>query len=66
MFDPNFHQAMLEVEDHSKESGLVVQEIQKGYMMKGRLLRPSMVGVTKKSEKNSEKGVNNSKKSEEK
>ena len=65
-FDPNFHQAMLEVEDHSKESGLVVQEIQKGYMMKGRLLRPSMVGVTKKSEKNSEKGVNNSKKSEEK
>jgi molecular chaperone GrpE len=65
-FDPNFHQAMLEVEDHSKESGLVVQEIQKGYMMKGRLLRPSMVGVTKKSEKNSEKVVNNSKKSEEK
>ena len=65
-FDPNFHQAMLEVEDHSKESGLVVQEIQKGYMMKGRLLRPSMVGVTKKSEKNSEKGANISKKSEEK
>jgi len=65
-FDPNFHQAMLEVEDHSKESGLVVQEIQKGYMMKGRLLRPSMVGVTKKSEKKSEKDENNSKKSEEK
>ena len=65
-FDPNFHQAMLEVEDHSKESGLVVQEIQKGYMMKGRLLRPSMVGVTKKSEKKSEKNENNSKKSEEK
>ena len=65
-FDPNFHQAMLEVEDHSKESGLVVQEIQKGYMMKGRLLRPSMVGVTKKNEKKSEKDENNSKKSEEK
>jgi molecular chaperone GrpE len=65
-FDPNFHQAMLEVEDHSKESGLVVQEIQKGYMMKGRLLRPSMVGVTKKNEKKSEKDEINSKKSEEK
>ena len=57
---------MLEVEDHSKESGLVVQEIQKGYMMKGRLLRPSMVGVTKKNEKKSEKDEINSKKSEEK
>ena len=65
-FDPNFHQAMLEVEDHSKESGLVVQEIQKGYMMKGRLLRPSMVGVTKKNEKKSEKDEINNKKSEEK
>ena len=65
-FDPNFHQAMLEVEDHSKESGLVVQEIQKGYTMKGRLLRPSMVGVTKKNEKKSEKDEDNSKKSEEK
>ena len=50
-FDPNFHQAMLEVEDSSKDSGIVVQEIQKGYMMKERLLRPSMVGVTKKSDK---------------
>tara|TARA_B110000438_G_C15798676_1_gene644034 strand:+ start:1342 stop:1896 length:555 start_codon:yes stop_codon:yes gene_type:complete len=50
-FDPNFHQAMLEVEDGGKDSGIVVQEIQKGYMMKDRLLRPSMVGVTKKSEK---------------
>ena len=47
-FDPNFHQAMLEVEDSNKESGTVVQEIQKGYMMKNRLLRPSLVGVTKK------------------
>ena len=47
-FDPNFHQAMLEVEDSNKESGTVVQEIQKGYMMKNRLLRHSLVGVTKK------------------
>tara|TARA_Y100000590_G_scaffold438181_1_gene560678 strand:+ start:618 stop:1292 length:675 start_codon:yes stop_codon:yes gene_type:complete len=46
-FDPNFHQAMLEVDDSSKEPGIVVQEIQKGYIMKGRLLRPAMVGVTR-------------------
>ena len=50
-FDPNFHQAMLEVEDNSKEPGIAVQEIQKGYMMKGRLLRPSLVGVSKKTTK---------------
>jgi molecular chaperone GrpE len=50
-FDPNFHQAMLEVEDDTKDSGIVVQEIQKGYMMKDRLLRPSMVGVAKKNDK---------------
>ena len=49
-FDPNFHQAMLELEDNTKEPGTVVQEIQKGYMMKDRLLRPSLVGVTKKIE----------------
>ena len=54
-FDPNFHQAMLEVENNTKESGIVVQEIQKGYMMKGRLLRPSLVGVAKKREENEEK-----------
>ena len=48
-FDPNFHQAMLEIENNSKETGTVIQEIQKGYMMKNRLLRPSLVGVTKKS-----------------
>jgi len=46
-FDPNFHQAMLEIDDTSKESGTVVQEIQKGYTMKDRLLRPSLVGVTR-------------------
>jgi len=51
-FDPNFHQAMLEIEDQNKESGIVVQEIQKGYTMKERLLRPSLVGVTKKTSKN--------------
>jgi molecular chaperone GrpE len=47
-FDPNFHQAMLEVENSTNEAGTVVQEIQKGYMMKDRLLRPSLVGVSKK------------------
>lgn len=54
-FDPNFHQAMLELEDNTKEAGTVIQEIQKGYMMKNRLLRPSLVGVTKKIEEKSEK-----------
>jgi len=52
-FDPNFHQAMLEIEDDSKNPGIVVQEIQKGFMMKERLLRPSLVGVTKKREQKS-------------
>jgi len=54
-FDPNFHQAMLELEDNTKETGTVVQEIQKGYMMKNRLLRPSLVGVTKTREEKTEK-----------
>ena len=54
-FDPNFHQAMLEVEDVNKDAGIVVQEIQKGYMMKSRLLRPSFVGVTKKKEQKENK-----------
>ena len=54
-FDPNFHQAMLEVENNAKEPGTVVQEIQKGYMMKDRLLRPSLVGVAKKREEKKEK-----------
>ena len=53
-FDPKFHRAMLEVENNTKESGIVVQEIQKGYMMKNRLLRPSLVGVTKKREEKEE------------
>ena len=46
--DPNLHQAMMELEDDSKEPGTIVQEIQKGFMMKDRLLRPSLVGVSKK------------------
>ena len=54
-FDPNFHQAMMEVENNTKEPGTVIQEIQKGYMMKDRLLRPSLVGVTKKVEEKKEK-----------
>ena len=61
-FDPNFHQSMLEVEDNTKEPGTVVQEIQKGYMMKDRLLRPSLVSVTKKREEKLEKTTNDDKK----
>ena len=52
-FDPNFHQAMLEVNNSGKENGVIVQEIQIGYMMKNRLLRPSLVGVAKKTDKDS-------------
>ena len=47
--DPNFHQAMMEIEDDSKEPGTIIQEIQSGYMMKDRLLRPALVGVSKKT-----------------
>ena len=58
--DPNLHQAMMEIEDDTKEPGTIIQEIQKGYMMKDRLLRPSLVGVSKKkSEKNDDKSKNN-------
>ena len=53
--DPNLHQAMMEVEDDNKEPGTIVQEIQKGYVMKDRLLRTSLVAVSKKPEKNEEK-----------
>ena len=49
--DPNFHQAMMEIEDDQKEPGTIVQEIQKGFTIKDRLLRPSLVGVSKISEK---------------
>ena len=58
--DPNLHQAMMEIEDDTKEPGTIIQEIQKGYMMKDRLLRPSLVGVSKKkSEKNDDMSKNN-------
>ena len=53
--DPNLHQAMMEVEDDTKEPGTIVQEIQKGFMLKERLLRPSLVGVSKKKAKEEEK-----------
>ena len=49
-FDPNIHKAMMEIEDDQKETGTIVQEIQKGFTIKDRLLRPSLVGVSKKSE----------------
>ena len=49
--DPNLHQAMMEIEDEDKDNGVIVQEIQKGFMMKDRLLRPSLVAVSKKVEK---------------
>ena len=66
--DPNLHQAMMEIEDDSKEPGTIIQEIQKGFMMKDRLLRPSLVGVSKKKleEKNdNEKSEENKEKKEE-
>jgi molecular chaperone GrpE len=53
--NPNFHQAMMEIEDDEKEPGTIVQEIQKGFMIKDRLLRPSLVGVSKKTEKKEDK-----------
>ena len=52
--DPNFHQAMLEIDDNQKEPGTIIQEIQKGFMMKDRLLRPSLVAVSKKINKKDE------------
>ena len=57
--DPNFHQAMIEIEDDQKEPGTIIQEIQKGFMMKDRLLRPSLVGVSKKTEEKEEKSEEN-------
>ena len=57
--DPNFHQAMMEIDDDQKEPGTIIQEIQKGFMMKDRLLRPSLVGVSKKTENKDEKNGEN-------
>ena len=57
--DPNFHQAMIEITDDLKEPGTIIKEIQKGFMMKDRLLRPSLVGVSKKTENKEEKSEEN-------
>ncbi len=57
--DPNRHQAMMEIEDDKKEPGTIVQEIQKGFTIGNRLLRPSLVGVSKKSENKDQKDEEN-------
>ena len=57
--DPNFHQAMMEIEDDTKEPGTIIQEIQKGFTIKDRLLRPSLVGVSKKVTTKEEKTEEN-------
>ena len=57
--DPNFHQAMMEIEDDTKEPGTIIQEIQKGFTIKDRLLRPSLVGVSKKTENKDAKNQEN-------
>ena len=57
--DPNMHQAMMEVEDDTKEQGTIVQEIQKGFTMKDRLLRPSLVAVSKKKDSENQKNQEN-------
>jgi len=57
--DPNFHQAMIEIEDNQKEPGTIIQEIQKGFTIKDRLLRPSLVGVSKKVENKDNKKQEN-------
>ena len=57
--DPNYHQAMIEIENDSKEPGTIIQEIQKGFTIKDRLLRPSLVGVSKKTKLNDKKDEEN-------
>ena len=64
--DPNLHQAMMEIVDEQKEPGTIIQEIQKGFMMKDRLLRPSLVGVSKKTTIKEEKSEENKEKSDNK
>ena len=64
--DPNFHQAMIEIEDDTKEPGTIIQEIQKGFTIKDRLLRPSLVGVSKKVVKKDEKTEENQQNSKDK
>ena len=58
-FDPNLHQAMMEIEDDQKEPGTIIQEIQKGFTIKDRLLRPALVGVAKKTENVAQKDEKN-------
>ena len=62
--DPNLHQAMLEIEDDQKEPGTIIQEIQKGFKIKDRLLRPSLVGVSKKPGNKDKKNEENKEKSD--
>ena len=57
--DPNLHQAMMEIEDDEKEPGTIIQEVQKGFMIKERLLRPSLVGVSKKKDQKNEENKEN-------
>ena len=57
--DPNFHQAMMEIEDDQKEPGTIIQEIQKGFTIKDRLLRPALVGVSKKTQNEYKKDKEN-------
>ena len=64
--DPNYHQAMMEIEDDKKEPGTIVQEVQKGFTIGGRLLRPSLVGVSKKSQNKDLKDEENKEKTEKK
>ena len=64
--DPNLHQAMMEIEDDQKEVGTIVQEIQKGFTIKDRLLRPSLVGVSKKKQNKDEKNQENNENSDNK
>ena len=61
--DPNLHQAMMEIENNEKEAGTIIQEIQKGFMIKDRLLRPSLVGVSKKTDISDVKNQQNKNKS---
>ena len=58
-FDPNYHQAMMEIEDDNNEPGTIIQEIQKGFTIKDRLLRPSLVGVAKKTQEKTDKNEEN-------
>ena len=64
--NPNFHQAMMEIEDDTKEPGTIIQEIQRGFTIKDRLLRPSLVGVSKKTTKKEEKIEENKQNTEDK